>query len=32
MAGEGFHHLDDGREAYTVTNDAELFDHAHAVK
>jgi NAD(P)-dependent dehydrogenase (short-subunit alcohol dehydrogenase family) len=28
----GGHYLDDGREAYTVPNDAELFDHPHGVK
>jgi NAD(P)-dependent dehydrogenase (short-subunit alcohol dehydrogenase family) len=28
----GGHYLDDGREAYTVTNDAELADHPHGVK
>jgi NAD(P)-dependent dehydrogenase (short-subunit alcohol dehydrogenase family) len=32
LAHTGGHYLDDGREAYTVTNDAELFDHAHGVK
>jgi hypothetical protein len=28
----GGHYLDDGREAYTVPNDAELFGHPHGVK
>jgi NAD(P)-dependent dehydrogenase (short-subunit alcohol dehydrogenase family) len=28
----GGHYLDDGREAYTVPNDAELADHPHGVK
>ena len=32
LAHTGGHYLDDGREAYTVTNDADLFDHAHGVK
>jgi NAD(P)-dependent dehydrogenase (short-subunit alcohol dehydrogenase family) len=32
LAHTGGHYLDDGREAYTVANDADLFDHAHGVK
>jgi NAD(P)-dependent dehydrogenase (short-subunit alcohol dehydrogenase family) len=32
LAHTGGHYLDDGREAYTVTDDADLSDHAHGVK
>lgn len=32
FARTGGHYLDDGREAYTVPNDAELADHPHGVK
>jgi NAD(P)-dependent dehydrogenase (short-subunit alcohol dehydrogenase family) len=32
FAHTGGHYLDDGREAYTVANDADLFDHGHGVK
>jgi NAD(P)-dependent dehydrogenase (short-subunit alcohol dehydrogenase family) len=32
FARTGGHYLDDGREAYTVPDDAELFDHPHGVK
>ena len=32
FARTGGHYLDDGREAYTVPNDAELFQHPHGVK
>jgi NAD(P)-dependent dehydrogenase (short-subunit alcohol dehydrogenase family) len=28
----GGHYLDDGREAHTVANDADLFENSHAVK
>ncbi|AGZ42787.1 SDR family NAD(P)-dependent oxidoreductase [Actinoplanes friuliensis] len=28
----GGHYLDDGREAYTVGNEADLFEHSHGVK
>lgn len=32
FAHTGGHYLDDGREAYTVPNDAVLADHPHGVK
>jgi len=32
FARSGGHYLDDGREAYTVPNDASLADHPHGVK
>jgi NAD(P)-dependent dehydrogenase (short-subunit alcohol dehydrogenase family) len=32
FAHTGGHYLDDGREAYTVPDDAELFQHSHGVK
>jgi len=32
LARTGGHYLDDGREAYTVPNDADLADHPHGVK
>jgi NAD(P)-dependent dehydrogenase (short-subunit alcohol dehydrogenase family) len=32
FARTGGHYLDDGREAYTVGNDADLFDNSHGVK
>jgi NAD(P)-dependent dehydrogenase (short-subunit alcohol dehydrogenase family) len=32
FAHTGGHYLDDGREAYTVANDASLADHPHGVK
>jgi NAD(P)-dependent dehydrogenase (short-subunit alcohol dehydrogenase family) len=32
FAHTGGHYLDDGREAYTVTDDADLFNHSHGVK
>jgi len=32
FAHTGGHYLDDGREAYTVPNDANLADHPHGVK
>jgi NAD(P)-dependent dehydrogenase (short-subunit alcohol dehydrogenase family) len=32
FAHTGGHYLDDGREAYTVGNDADLFEHSHGVK
>jgi NAD(P)-dependent dehydrogenase (short-subunit alcohol dehydrogenase family) len=32
FARTGGHYLDDGREAYTVPNDADLFDNSHGVK
>jgi NAD(P)-dependent dehydrogenase (short-subunit alcohol dehydrogenase family) len=32
FARTGGHYLDDGREAYTVPDDAELFQHPHGVK
>lgn len=32
FAHTGGHYLDDGREAYTVPNDADLADHPHGVK
>ena len=32
FARTGGHYLDDGREAYTVPDDADLFDHPHGVK
>lgn len=32
LAHTGGHYLDDGREAYTAANDADLFDHSHGVK
>jgi len=32
FARTGGHYLDDGREAYTVPDDAELFRHPHGVK
>ena len=32
FARTGGHYLDDGREAYTVPNDAELAQHPHGVK
>ncbi|MFC4333232.1 SDR family NAD(P)-dependent oxidoreductase [Streptomyces andamanensis] len=32
FARSGGHYLDDGREAYTVTNDADLAQHPHGVK
>jgi len=32
LAHTGGHYLDDGREAYTVTNDADLFTNSHGVK
>ncbi|MGW2339438.1 SDR family NAD(P)-dependent oxidoreductase [Streptomyces sp. NPDC001661] len=32
FAHTGGHYLDDGREAYTVPDDAELADHPHGVK
>jgi NAD(P)-dependent dehydrogenase (short-subunit alcohol dehydrogenase family) len=32
FARTGGHYLDDSREAYTVPNDAELFDNSHGVK
>ncbi|WP_305783989.1 SDR family NAD(P)-dependent oxidoreductase [Symbioplanes lichenis] len=32
FARTGGHYLDDGIEAYTVPDDAKLFDHSHAVK
>jgi NAD(P)-dependent dehydrogenase (short-subunit alcohol dehydrogenase family) len=32
FAGTGGHYLDDGREAHTVGNDADLFDNSHGVK
>ncbi|MGC4746141.1 SDR family NAD(P)-dependent oxidoreductase [Micromonospora sp. DT201] len=32
FAHSGGHYLDDGREAYTVADDAELFEHSHGVK
>lgn len=32
FAHTGGHYLDDGREAYTVPNDAEMADHPHGVK
>jgi NAD(P)-dependent dehydrogenase (short-subunit alcohol dehydrogenase family) len=32
FARTGGHYLDDGREAYTAANDADLFDHSHGVK
>ncbi|MBL7255755.1 SDR family NAD(P)-dependent oxidoreductase [Paractinoplanes lichenicola] len=32
FARTGGHYLDDGREAYTVADDADLFGHSHGVK
>jgi NAD(P)-dependent dehydrogenase (short-subunit alcohol dehydrogenase family) len=32
FAHTGGHYLDDGREAYTVANDADLFSNSHGVK
>ena len=32
FAGTGGHYLDDGIEAYTVPDDADLFQHSHGVK
>jgi NAD(P)-dependent dehydrogenase (short-subunit alcohol dehydrogenase family) len=32
FAHTGGHYLDDGREAYTVANDADLFENSHGVK
>jgi len=32
FAHTGGHYLDDGREAYTVANDADLFNNSHGVK
>ncbi len=32
FAHTGGHYLDDGREAHTVTDDADLFDNGHGVK
>jgi len=32
FARTGGHYLDDGREAYTVPDDAELFENSHGVK
>jgi len=32
FAHTGGHYLDDGREAYTVPNDAKLFENSHGVK
>jgi len=32
FATSGGHYLDDGQEAYTVSNDASLIDHPHGVK
>lgn len=32
FAGTGGHYLDDGQEAYTVPDDADLADHPHGVK
>jgi NAD(P)-dependent dehydrogenase (short-subunit alcohol dehydrogenase family) len=32
FAHTGGHYLDDGREAYTVGNDADLFENSHGVK
>jgi NAD(P)-dependent dehydrogenase (short-subunit alcohol dehydrogenase family) len=32
VAHTGGHYLDDGREAHTVPNDAELFENSHGVK
>ncbi|WP_247684306.1 SDR family NAD(P)-dependent oxidoreductase [Micromonospora sp. D93] len=32
FAHTGGHYLDDGREAYTVTDDADLFTNSHGVK
>ena len=32
FARTGGHYLDDGREAYPVGNDADLFEHSHGVK
>jgi NAD(P)-dependent dehydrogenase (short-subunit alcohol dehydrogenase family) len=32
FAGTGGHYLDDGREAYTVTDDADLLTNSHGVK
>jgi NAD(P)-dependent dehydrogenase (short-subunit alcohol dehydrogenase family) len=32
FAHTGGHYLDDGREAHTVPNDAELFENSHGVK
>ena len=32
FAHTGGHYLDDGREAYPTTNDADLFNHPHGVK
>jgi len=32
FARTGGHYLDDGREAYTVPDDADLFQHPHGVK
>jgi len=32
FAHTGGHYLDDGREAHTVPNDADLFAHSHGVK
>jgi NAD(P)-dependent dehydrogenase (short-subunit alcohol dehydrogenase family) len=32
FAHTGGHYLDDGREAYTVADDADLFEHSHGVK
>lgn len=32
FAHSGGHYLDDGREAETVPDDANLFDHPHGVK
>jgi NAD(P)-dependent dehydrogenase (short-subunit alcohol dehydrogenase family) len=32
FARAGGHYLDDGREAYTTTDDADLFTHSHGVK
>jgi NAD(P)-dependent dehydrogenase (short-subunit alcohol dehydrogenase family) len=32
FAHTGGHYLDDGREAYPVADDADLFDHSHGVK
>jgi NAD(P)-dependent dehydrogenase (short-subunit alcohol dehydrogenase family) len=32
FARTGGHYLDDGREAYTVADDADLFTHSHGVK
>ena len=32
FARTGGHYLDDGREAYTVPDDADLFEHSHGVK